>query len=178
MRFWLPLVSGVVLLAGLIAVVVVFDVLGLRNTAHVAPTPLTSKPAQVYHKPKTVPLAKGVKETAGKFILTAVNRKDLRTAWSLVSPSMKQGFTLKKWLSGSIPVVPYPVVSLASYKVDESYPRSALLEVALLPGSKSKVKPQIFFIGLEKVGTGAKARWLVDYWAPRGRYAVPSTLNN
>ena len=60
------------------------------------------------------------------------------------------------------------------FKVDESYPDEAILEVALLPKDSTKVKPQVFFIGLKKTGSGA---WLVNYWVPRAapRSQPPAT---
>ena len=78
----------------------------------------------------------------------------------------------REWLTGNIPVVYYPAkaIETATFKVDESYPDEAILEVALLPKDSTKVKPQIFFIGLKKTGT----RWRVNYWVPRAAPAVPS----
>ena len=65
-------------------------------------------------------------------------------------------------------------IEAATFKVDESYPDEAILEVALLPKDSAKVKPQIFFIGLKKFGSGANAKWLVDYWAPYAPPPIPS----
>ena len=45
--------------------------------------------------------------------------------------------------------------------------------MALLPKDAAKVKPQIFYIGLKKVGKG-RSRWLVNYWVPRAAPAVPT----
>jgi len=76
-------------------------------------------------------------------------------------------------LKGDIPVVPFPYkLDKVPMKVDVSRPRYALLEVILVPVSQ-KVKSQIFFIELRKFGS----RWLVTSWVPRGRIAVPATLN-
>src|SRR5712691_434640 len=153
-RTWLPVASVLVLLAGIITFVIVYNVGGLRNTGKSQATPITNKPAQVYKEPKRVPLEAGVREVAGKFILSAVNRSNLRSSWALVSPELKQGFTLKTWMKGDIPVVPYPAVSLASYKVDYSHPNDALLEVMLFPPKSSKLGAQVFFIGLKAYGSG------------------------
>ena len=80
--------------------------------------------------------------------------------------------TKREWLTGNIPVVYYPAkaIETATFKVDESYPDEAILEVALLPKESTKVKPQIFFIGLKKTGS----RWRVSYWVPRAAPAVPN----
>ena len=46
--------------------------------------------------------------------------------------------------------------------------------MALLPKDASKVKPQVFFIGLKKAGKGAAARWQVNYWVPRAAPQIPT----
>ena len=53
----------------------------------------------------------------------------------LVGPNLRGGLTRAQWVTGNNPVVPYPIEKLdvAPYKVDASYTRSALIEVALLP---------------------------------------------
>jgi hypothetical protein len=72
-------------------------------------------------------------------------------------------------------VVPFPIdkLDVAPYKVDESYERSALIEIALLPREGSGVRAQIFFLELKRLGTGTKARWVVDNWVPRASAVVP-----
>lgn len=167
---WLSLV---VLVAG----VIVFVGVRWTNTGKSYVTPLSDKPANdVSGIPKTVKLQPGAQDVARKFILSAVTRGDLREAWSLSGPHIRQDLTLKEWLTGNIPVVPYPkeAIKLAPMKIDYSYKREAMLEVALLPKAGYKIKPQIFFLGLIKVGKGTNAHWVVDSWVPRGSPAVPS----
>ena len=96
-------VSAFVLAAGIAAVLVVF----LRNTGNSEPEVFGNEPVQTVAKPgKNIPLEKAQRELAGKFILTAVQRKRLSEAWDLVGPGIRQGMTYKEWLSGAIPVVP------------------------------------------------------------------------
>ena len=89
-------------------------------------------------------------------------------------PNLRGGLTREEWITGSNPVVPYPIdeLEVAPYKVDASYTKSALLEVALLPKG-SGVRAQVFFLELKKVGTNANARWVVDNWVPRASPIVP-----
>ncbi len=91
---------------------------------------------------------------AQEFILTAVARKNLKQAYELAGPQIRQGQTLKEWMTGNIAVVPYPVeeLDLAPMKVDYSYKNEALIQVALLPKKGSKVKGQLFAMQLNKVG--------------------------
>jgi hypothetical protein len=115
---------------------------------------------------------------AGEFILAAAGREDLRKAWQLSHPTLKDqcACTYKEWLTGNIPVQPYPVDNLdvAAFDVEEVSSKHAILLVALVPKDGSDVKPQAFYIGLRATGQGAKKRWLVDYWAPRTTIEVPA----
>lgn len=169
-RRWFFGFSALVFVAGVVA----FLVIVVGNTGKSAETPFTSKPAEVYKEPRRVPLSREARLVAGRFIQTAVARKNLAASWDIVAPSLKRGFTKKRWIQGDIPVVPYLAeIGLARTKVDLSYPRYALIEVLLLPKS-DKVKPQIFFLEMRKLG----GRWLVTSWAPRGNFARPADLGD
>ncbi len=159
-------------LAVLVVGVAAFTIAYFGNTATVVETPLSNKPAQVFSARKQIPLEKEARRVAGRFILTAVARKHLAESYELTSPELRQGLSKKEWLTGSIPVPPYPVgeIEAATLKVDESYPNEASLQVALLPPtSDTNLKPQVFFIGLKKL----KGQWKVTYWIPRSLPAIP-----
>jgi len=141
------------------------------------------KPAPVsggYTTSVTTPVPAEAKFTSearhvvSRFILTAVARKHLEEAWTLVGPNLKGGLSKKEWLTGNNPVVPFPIddLQLASYKIDYSHKDSALLEVMLLPRKNARVGAQTFFLEVKKVGTGANARWVVDNWVPRGSAVI------
>jgi hypothetical protein len=164
-------VSALVLAAGIAAVLVVF----LRNTGSSTPEVFSNNPVQTVAKPgKNLRLERAQRDLAGKFILTAVQRKRLAEAWSLAGPGIRQGMTYKEWLSGSIPVVPFlDPIKLAPIKVDVSQKNYALIEVIILPVSK-KVKPQIFTMEMIKVGKGSDSHWVVNSWAPRSAPTIPN----
>src|SRR5262249_57738879 len=106
---------------------------------------------------------------AARFIQTAVARKHLDEAWTLVGPNLRGTLTREQWITGNNPVVPFPIDKLdtAPYKIDYSYTDSAMLEIALLPKQGSGIRSQLFMLILKKVGRGKSARWVVDYWVPR-----------
>jgi hypothetical protein len=169
-----PLASRILLWVGsltLIAGIVFFMVRFLDNADEetLPPIPAAPKPAS------NAKLDQDARVVAGKFILTAVARKNLAQSWKLVHPSLKQGFTLAQWKRGEIPVTPYPVASLkeARFKVDESTPNSITLGVVLVPKPGAKVRTQEFMLGLRKVGNGTGRHWLVDYWMPDWAPPVP-----
>lgn len=139
------------------------------------PQRLSAVPAQVPERQVKAPLPQEARRVAVRFIQTAVARVNLEEAWTLVGPNLRGGLTRKEWLTGNNPVVPYPIdqLEVAPYKVDESYERSALIEIALLPREGSGVRAQIFFLELKRLGTGAKARWVVDNWVPRASVPTP-----
>jgi hypothetical protein len=165
--------SGLVLAAGIAAVLIVF----LRDTGSSEQAPFSTTPVDVVKKPKKVALEPAARVVAGRFILTAVQRKDLAAAWKISGPGIRQGMTYKEWLSGTIPVVPYlEEIKLAPIKVDLSEKNHAMLEVILIPKSK-KARPEIFTIDVHKVGKGKKAHWVVNSWAPRSRPTIPNNPN-
>src|SRR5919199_2337973 len=109
--------------------------------------------------------------TARSFIKTAVARKDLGAAYALAGPQIRQGMTRKEWMTGNIPVIPYPVdaIDYAPMKIDFSYARESQIEVALLPKKGSKARPALFILGMIKDKHG---HWLVNSWVPRISPAV------
>ena len=171
-----------------VAGVVAFAIAYFGNTADSTDTPVRlNEPAQgVQPTRRTVPLDRAARVVAGEFILTAVQRdvpkaqleQNLRKAWTLLAPSSPHRdcgghtCTMKEWLTGDIPIQPYPAGALdkASFSVEESYPDEVVLQVALLPKESADVAGQIFWISLLK----EKGKWLVNEWSPRVITPVPA----
>ena len=163
---WLGFASVLVLVAGVVAVLVVF----VGNTGTKLDSSARNAPAQTPAKEKKVPLEKQARLVAGKFINTAVARQDLAASWSLVGSELRAGMTKKEWLTGNIPVIPFPgKIGQVRMKVDVSERNHALLEVLVLPAA-AKVKPAFFFLEMRK----RAGRWLVISWAPRSNIATPA----
>lgn len=166
-------------IVGVVAVGVIVGFVGYKysNTGKSTATPLINKPAKDVSKvPQTVKLTPGATSVARRFIETAVARKHLPEAYKLVTNEIRQGQTLKQWNTGNIAVIPYPVddIQYAPMKVDYSYPKEALVEIALLPKQGSKVKGQLFAMDLVKQG----GKWLVNGWYPRSTPPVPNGSQN
>jgi hypothetical protein len=167
----LPWIAGAVLLLGVLA----FwqsQVRGDGNKESFSNQTVTNQGAQ-----QTVDLAPEARQVVVEFIKTAVVRKNLDRAYEISGPQIRQGMSLREWRKGTIPVVPYPdaEVKNSPVKITWSYPNDAGLEVVLQPKKGSKDKPQLFFVGVKKVGTGTTAKWVVDYWAPYAPPPIPST---
>jgi hypothetical protein len=177
---WLPSLSALVLVAGLVlALTRAFDVWGgashparqvTAEQASRAPQRTTSSRAE-----RRVPLEQAARAVARKFVLTAVARRHVETSYDLVGAALRQGFSRAEWAKGEIPVVPYPVDEdgLSPLAVDFSYENHALLEVTLNPGARSKMKPAQFFLELRAFGKGTARHWLVVGWAPHAAPIVP-----
>ena len=168
-----PWIAALVLVAGIVTFLLVF----FRNTAKPVDTstPLTpAKPASVAAQ-KNVPVPKQAEIVAGRFILTAVQRKHLAEAWKLAGPPIKAGVTYKQWLSGSIAVVPwFGQIGQVPLKVDYSYPGEAQFTVILAPKAGTKGKPDTFIIGLKRYGK----QWKFTAWVPYEPPAVRANENN
>jgi hypothetical protein len=125
---------------------------------------------------RTVAIDPAAKKIGERFIETAVERKNLEESYHLVAPAMKGVFTLKRWKTGNIPVVPYPadITRQAPVKVEYSYKDRVLFLILLEPRAGSKTKPQLFHLGLHAFGKGPARHWLVDYWAPFGAPKIPN----
>ena len=140
------------------------------NTATVVETPLHGR-ADLYVPPIPVEMAaaerREVIATAARFVETAVKRDHAERAYDLVGPNLRNGTTLEHWRAGDIPVVPYPV-DAARWMFDYSYSDEIGLQVAVFPEEGEQLRPMVFNMSLRAVGSGAKRRWLVDSWSPRG----------
>jgi hypothetical protein len=166
--------SGLVFVAGVIA----FAVAYFGDTADkVDVRAATNEPAPIKERP-TVPLDKAARQVAGRFVVTAVTRDDVKAAWNLTHPELKSAVTRKQWFNGELPVPVYPAsaIDAATFKVDVSYRNEVVLDLLILPKKGSGYRPQAFFVSLKAVGTGKDKRWLVTSFLPHGgpSTAVPN----
>jgi hypothetical protein len=113
-----------------------------------------------------IPLPKETKDVAKQFVKGAVLREDLAAAWDDSTASVHGGLTRAQWMTGDIPVSPFPSAAYGgtTYKVEHSRERSVMLLVSI--GSiKADVRFQEFFIEMVPSGGGG---WKVNYFGPRG----------
>lgn len=122
---------------------------------------------------QSVPLTPEARATAAEFMRTAVVRKNLRRAWRVSGPGVRQCLTLGQWMTGNIPVLPYPDVSRSRIRIEWSFPSEASLEVTLKPTPGPIDTPQVFYLGLTKRGTDARSRWVVDSWTAAAPVSPP-----
>jgi hypothetical protein len=168
---------GFVLLAAGVAVAIGWAGLGGgRDDGIGSSEPVSPNPAPAAPQPKPdveVPFTNALRDelipVASRFVATAVERKRLDEAWTLVAPELKRGYTLERWRGGEIPVVPYPVGG-ARWDVQYSLADEVALYVLLTPKPGVDVRPTTFILVLARE---AKDRpWLVSEWVPA---AAPSS---
>ncbi len=169
---WLPWIAGAILAAGVIAFLVAY----FGNTADSTKESFSNQPAQTPQVVKQVPLEHAARVTAGRFILTAVARKNLDEAWALATDNIRSGLTHKQWMTGDIPVVPLgvPIDKAVITKVVYSHQNDAEINIVLVPKPNNQgVKETLYVMDLKKVVTGDNARWLVDYLQPHAGIPLP-----
>ena len=164
------LVAALIVLA---AGVAVFTFAVFRNTGDTTPETFSNEPADIYKPQKTVAVEPSAREVAGKFIKTAVARKNLAASYDLVAPELRQGLTRKQWETGNIPVVYYESdkLELVTFKVERSYENELVWQVYMVPKPGSGQQPTVFFLGLKRANKNAP--WKVFEWVPNYRPAVP-----
>jgi len=176
-RLWESYGSRLLFFAGVVVLAVGSVVLLVTLLKEEDPSgPLPAQPNLTPAQKRMAQVDPEARKVAGKFILTAVARKNVDDSWSITHPSLRAGFTRREWASGDIPIVPYDVGSIdeARFRVDALEKNLIQLDVALLPKQGSKEKAALFKIGLVAVGKGAQRHWVVDYWGPGQSVPVPT----
>jgi len=162
--FWLAVLC---LLAGAVAGAVM-----LLPSSEPKHEVFTKAPPKVYKAPQLVKLGHHGREevvsAASSFIQTAVRRRHVDASWVMTDPSLRVGFTRRRWATGNIPVVPYPAAGIRQLQIDWSYRDDVALDIVLAPVRGSGLPPKSFMIELKRSGGEAHHRWRVASWAPQG----------
>src|SRR6188472_1811281 len=132
---------------------------------NVPPDVVAPTPENVAASPKLRKLLIGETDA---FVRTAVRRHNLEASWPLIHPNLKQGMSKKEWLTGDIPVVPFPAKGIIAWDLDWSYPGDVAADVVLQPVPKSGLYRKTFTIEFKRVGSPSEDRWLVYSWVPSG----------
>ena len=133
---------------------------------------------QVYKPPKPVRLTPRIRRqldaTIDEFVRTAVLRRNLARSWELASPALRIGVTRRQWLSGDLPVYPYPAdPRRTEWDLDYADAEEVALNVTLVARRGARDAPEVFGASLSPVGRGAGRHWLIGSWYPRGEISQP-----
>jgi hypothetical protein len=171
---WLPWVAGLVLLAGVIAVLIAY----FGNTVPANPNEkVSNQPAQT--EPSLGKPLRGLPESArrvaAQFVDAGVRGHNPTLAWKLSGPDIRGGESLKQWLHDwntvGVPIAPFPAGPNAQMLIDYARSKEIQLRLALLPTKGSQQKAQTFLMVLDRI----KGRWVVTNWQTFSPPAIPST---
>jgi hypothetical protein len=173
---WLLVVGAIVLAAGIVAILVtkIGNNSGTMENANPTGPPISAlEKAQ-----KNIRFPAAAWKVAQQFIASAPARKNLAQSYALADANVRGGLTLKQWMTGNIPVPYFPTTKIIRYnwkKTNYAHPRDAAVNLILVPTAKSGLpRAAPFQIGVVKVGHGASAHWLVDYFGAVQGPPVPS----
>jgi len=157
----------------IVILVIAFLIAFVRNTGHSTATPINEHGhAQVFHAPKTVKATAAQKaaaiSTLSRFVRSAVLRRDLAASWPLATAHMKEGTSRADWLSGNLPVVPYPADGFRTVGFTLTYQYRGILgfDALLLPNTTKaglSAGQQVYACELHQI----HGSWLIDECYPR-----------
>lgn len=105
-----------------------------------------------------------------RFIVDGAGERNLARAWQYTHPQLRGGLTYNQWVhGGQLPFPPFTQMNLKipmSITLTEWSGHDFLAEVGIASRDKVGRGAYTFNVGATKVGTGAHARWLVNYWMP------------
>jgi hypothetical protein len=101
------------------------------------------------------------------FVGTSVARRHPERSWPIIHPTLREGLTMRQWMTGNIPVVPYPAVGVDLLRLQSVVNQTALVEVMLEPAPRSHLVRKTFQIELRRLPRPPH-RWAVSSWVPEG----------
>jgi len=105
-----------------------------------------------------------------RFIVDGAGERNLARAWQYMHPDIRGGLTFKQFVNGNeLPFSPFEQMNLKipmSITLTEWSGHDFLAEVGIASTDKVGRGAYTFNVGATKVGKGAHARWLVNYWMP------------
>ena len=120
----------------------------------------------------TAPTAASSSTTASRFIKTAVARKHLDSAWSMLGPEMKAGQTRKSWDTGNNNVIPFQAIGIATWDILYAYQDDVALDLGVVGDKHSDWAGKTFTIEFKRYSASAQlARRVVGAEGHRRRRA-------
>jgi hypothetical protein len=172
---WLFVLGAVVLVAGIVAILVTqIENDSSGSTENVKPTgpPIRATPKVQ----KNISFPAPAWKVAREFVVAATTRTSLARAYTLADGNVRGGLTLAQWKTGNIPVPYFPTAKIIRYNFKNTnfaHPRDAAVNLILVPTKKSGMRSAPFQIEVIKVGEGANAHWVVDYFGSMQGVPVP-----
>lgn len=111
-----------------------------------------------------------INRTLDAFVRTAVRRENVAASYDLVTPDLRGGETRRQWVTGDIPVYPFPArgTSWHGWTLDYALKNEVAFELVLQPRRGSKEDPISFSASMKRI----HGRWLVDSFYPAAIYVT------
>jgi hypothetical protein len=123
---------------------------------------------QTSKKWATVPAS--AKLAVRRFIVDGAGERNLARAWPYMHADLRGGLTFKQFVRGTqLPFTPFEQMNLKipmSITLTQWNKHDLFAEVGIASTDKVGRGAYVFNVGATKVGKGAHARWLVNYWMP------------
>jgi hypothetical protein len=154
-----------------VAILITIAATKYSNTGSSNATPLNNLPATVYRVPARMHLSKQDRNelfaVTSRFVMTAVRRQHLDSAWNMLGPDMKAGQTRKSWDTGFNNVVPFKADGIGMFNVLYAYQGDVAIDTGLVSGKGNGWAAKTFTIELKRY-PGHAHQWLVASWVPKG----------
>jgi hypothetical protein len=172
---WLFVLGAVVLVAGIVAILVT----QIGNNSNGSTQNVNPTGAPIRETPKAqknISFPAPAWKVAREFVVATTTRTSLARAYALADANVRGGLTLAQWKTGNIPVPYFPTAKIIRYNFKNTnfaHPRDAAVNLILVPTKKSGMRSAPFQIEVIKVGEGANAHWVVDYFGSMQGIPVP-----
>jgi len=171
----LLVLAAVVLVAGIVAVIAT-QIGNNGGGSSESAAPAGPKIADTPKPQKNIRFPAAAWKVAHEFVVNVTQRRNLSRTYELADANARGGLTLAEWKTGSIPVPYFPTAKVIRYNFKNTnfaHPRDAAVNLLLIPTKKSGMKTAPFQIEVVKVGQGANAHWVVDYFGSMQGVPVP-----
>jgi uncharacterized protein YcnI len=174
---WLLVLGAVVLAAGIVAILV--TQIGNNSNSGSSENANPTGPAIRDTAPKAqknIRFPAPAWKVAREFIMGSTQRQNLSRTYELADANVRGGLTLEQWKTGNIPVPYFPTAKIIRYNFKNTnfvHPRDAAVNLILVPKNNSGARETPYQVEVVKVGNGANAHWVVDYFGSMQGVPVP-----
>jgi hypothetical protein len=172
---WLLVLGAVVLAAGIVAILVT-QIGGNAGSSSKENANPTGPPISIPKAQKNIRFPASGWKVAREFVMNVTQRRNLARTYALADANVRGGLTLAQWKTGNIPVPYFPTAKIIRYNFKNTnfaHPRAAAVNLILVPKKNSGMRLTPFQIEVVKVGHGASAHWVVDYFGSMQGVPVP-----
>jgi hypothetical protein len=131
---------------------------------------MDSREPDIHTNKKWATVPASAKLAVRRFIVDGAGERNLARAWPYMHSDIRGGLTFKQFVHGNqLPFTPFEQMNLKipmSITLTDWTGHDFLAEVGIASTDKVGRGAYVFNVGGTKVGTGAHARWLVNYWMP------------